>query len=307
MVHDAAVHARRAVSRALCLSPLAALPVRLPGAAGRGAAASPAPRVSWDALPPTPALPRPDASGILQGQGGARLFHAQFGPRPAAGEPVLLLHGGLANSDWWGHLVPVLATNRRVVALDTRGHGRSTLGDAGLSYPVLAGDALAVLDALGISRAAAVGWSDGGIAGLAMAMSAPARVARLFLFGANSSRSGGRSGGQAEPTVRAYLARCAEEYRALSPVPQDFGRLRQALSAMWRSGPEYGRARLAAIRAPTTVAVAERDELILPAHARALATAIPGAALVELPNVSHFAMLQDPRGFAAAVLRSLAG
>lgn len=287
---------RRAVARGTG----AALAAALPTAPARAGAAP-----AWEVLPPTPSLPRPDSSGLLEVR-GARLSYAQFGLRSGASESVLLLHGGLANSDWWGHLIPVLAQRRRVVALDARGHGRSTLGDAGLGYPLLAGDAVAVLDALGIPRAAVVGWSDGGIAGLVMAMSAPGRVARLFLFGANSSRSGGRPEGQAHPTVRAYLARCAEEYRALSPTPEAFGRLRQALSTMWRSGPEYGRAQLAAIRAPTTVAAGGHDELILPAHSRALAAAIPNAGLVVLPNVSHFAMLQDPPGFAAAVLRFLA-
>ena len=73
---------------------------------------------------------------------------------------------------------------------------------------------------------------------------------------------------------------------------------------MWDTLPAYTRSDLAAIRVPTTIADGEFDEAIKQTHDEYMAHAIPGARLVILPNVSHFAMLQDPREFNAAVLRS---
>src|SRR5689334_9842523 len=91
---------------------------------------------------------------------GAGIWHASFG----AGSPVILLHGGLGHSGNWGHQVPdLVATGHRVIVIDSRGHGRSTRDARPFSYALMASDVLAVMDRLGVGRAALVGWSDGAI------------------------------------------------------------------------------------------------------------------------------------------------
>lgn len=286
-----------AVAGAVCA--VAARAVRAePSDGGPGAACEPADR--WKTLPPTPDLP-PAASTGLVSRRGAKLFHASFGD----GDPVLLLHGGLANANWWGHLVRALAPRFRVIVMDARGHGRSTLGDPPLTYEALASDAAAVLDACGVERAAVVGWSDGGIAGLQMAMTQPGRVSRLFAFGANASPDGLRAGGASSPVVKEFTRRCETEYAALAK-PAQLGALRKALTSLWRSGPNFSPAQLGRIGVPVTVADGERDELVMPAHPGAIARAIPKSSLVIEPCVSHFAMVQDPGQFASDVLRFLA-
>ena len=252
---------------------------------------------TWRSLPPTPTLPQPDSSFLLP-LGDARLFVASYG----AGEPVLLLHGGLANSAYWGHVIPVLARRFRVLALDTRGHGRSSLGREALSYRLMAADATAVLDQLGVARATIAGWSDGGITGLEMAMTTPARVTRLLTLGANANPAGLRADAQAAPAVRAFQQRCAAEYQALSPHPEDYGRLRSALRLLWRTEPDFAPARLGSIRLPAVIAAGEHDEYVTQTHTRALAAAIPSARLTILPCVSHFALLQDPARVASEIM-----
>ncbi|MGB6089519.1 MAG: alpha/beta fold hydrolase, partial [Candidatus Binataceae bacterium] len=79
----------------------------------------------WMRLPPTPILPTPEAAGIAS-VNGIHLWYAEFGH----GAPVILVHGGLANSDYWGLQVPVLAAHYHVIVLDSRGHGRSTRSGA---------------------------------------------------------------------------------------------------------------------------------------------------------------------------------
>jgi alpha-beta hydrolase superfamily lysophospholipase len=78
----------------------------------------------WMTLPPTPVLPQADRSGYAP-VNGVKLWYAVFG----RGQPVILLHGGLANSNYWGNQVPVLAKYYQVVVMDSRGQGRSTLDE----------------------------------------------------------------------------------------------------------------------------------------------------------------------------------
>lgn len=259
---------------------------------------------TWQTLPPLPALPK-GTVGRHAEIGGARIWFAEWGPR-SAGIPVLLLHGGFGNSNYFGRLIPVLvAHGYRVVAMDSRGHGRSTRSDAPLTYDLMAQDVLGLLDRLSVSRVYLVGWSDGGIIGLDLAMTHPDRLAGLFAFGANADVSGLKDGAEKTPVFAAYLARTAEEYRTLSPTPRQWDAFSAAVNKMWETLPAFTRGELAAIKVPTTIADGEFDEAIKRSHDEYMAQAIPAANLVILPGVSHFAMLQDPGAFNAAVLRFL--
>ena len=258
----------------------------------------------WQTLPPLPALPE-GTVGRHADIDGARIWFAEWGPR-STGIPVLLLHGGFGNSNYFGRLIPVLvAHGYRVVAMDSRGHGRSTRSDAPLTYDLMAKDVLGLLDRLSISRVYLVGWSDGGIIGLDLAMTHPDRLAGLFAFGANADVSGLKDGAEKTPVFAAYLARTAGEYRALSPTPQQWDAFSAAVNKMWETLPAFTRGELASIKVPTTIADGEFDEAIKQTHDEYMAQAIPAAHLVILPRVSHFAMLQDPDAFNAAVLRFL--
>jgi pimeloyl-ACP methyl ester carboxylesterase len=249
---------------------------------------------AWTTLPPTPTLPPAKTSGRLK-IGDAELYHASVGD----GAPVLLLHGGMAHANYWGHQVAALAPRYRVLVLDSRGHGRSTLPGKPLSYRMLADDVLGFLDALKIERTAIVGWSDGAIVGLEIAMRRPDRLSRLFAFGANFNLRGLRPEGPQTATFSQYAERCRLDYTALSPTPANWPKLLTGLRKMWSTSPTWTTQQLSRIRTATVVAGAEHDEIIRGEHTTQLATAIPGARLAVMPGVSHFAMLQDPDRFNA--------
>jgi pimeloyl-ACP methyl ester carboxylesterase len=277
---------------------LSAASFKVPAAAP-AAAAQP-----WQTLPPLPSLPAGTVDRHAE-IADARIWFAEWGPK-SAGVPVLLLHGGFANSNYYGRLIPVLAAHGyRVIAMDSRGHGRSTRSDAPLTYDLMAQDVLGLLDQLKIPKVYVVGWSDGGIIGLDLAITHPDRLAGLFAFGVNADVSGLKDGAGETPVFHAYLARTAQEYQLLSPTPQQWDRFNAAVIKMWETLPAYSRSDLASIKVPTTIADGEFDEGIKRPHEEYMAQAIPGAHLVILPNVSHFAMLQDPHAFNAAVLRFL--
>jgi pimeloyl-ACP methyl ester carboxylesterase len=258
----------------------------------------------WQALPPTPALP-PATTGRFTSIHGVRVWYAEWG-RKSEGIPVLLLHGGFGNSNYFGNLVPALIEKGyHVLAMDSRGHGRSTRTNAPQTYHLMAEDVIGLLDALNIRRVKLVGWSDGGIIGLDIALNHPNRLAGLFAFGANSDPSGAIDGGDKNPVFVAYLTRAREEYRTTSPTPNQWASFEAAMNKMWSTLPAYSADQLRLIKVPTTVADGQHDEVIKPEHTKYLAATIPGARLVILPNVSHFAVLQNPEEFNTAVIEFL--
>jgi pimeloyl-ACP methyl ester carboxylesterase len=268
---------------------------------GLAAASVSAQTPRWMTLPPTPTLPTPDKSGRAP-VNGISIFYATFG----SGQPVLLLHGGLANSNYWGHQVPALAKNYRVIVMDSRGHGRSTRNAQPFSYTLMASDVVGLLDHLGIPKVAIVGWSDGAIIGLSLAMSHPDRLTQLFAFAANSDPSGVKDVDKS-PVFREFIARAEKEYDALSPTPGLYKSFVAEISHMWASQPLWTAANLGAIKVPTWISDGDHDEAIKRENTEFMAGAIPNAGLLIQPDVSHFAMLQAPQQFTDDVLRFLAG
>jgi pimeloyl-ACP methyl ester carboxylesterase len=259
--------------------------------------AQPAPR--WMTLPPTPTLPTPEKSGLAP-VNGVSIWYATFG----SGPPVILLHGGLANSNYWGHQVPVLARSHRVIVMDSRGHGRSTRDSRPYGYTLMASDVIGLMDYLGLPQAAIVGWSDGAIIGLSLAMSHPGRVSRLFAFAANSDPSGVKDVDKS-PVFTAFIARGEKEYEALSATPREYKSFVEQISAMWATQPNWTAADLGAIKVHTWIVDADHDEAIKRENTEFMAGAIPDAGLLLQPEVSHFSMLQAPGQFSDDVLRFL--
>ena len=252
----------------------------------------------WQTLPPTPAPITYPRSAHLS-VNGIRLFYGEIG----SGPPVLMLHGGLANSDYFGHQVRALADRHRVIVVDSRGHGRSTRDDRPFGYDLMADDVLALLDVLAIAKTDIVGWSDGGIIALDIAMRHPNRVGRIFAFGANTSKSALKDGFDQNPVFAAYIKRAGEEYARISPTPTQYEAFLDQIGRMWASEPEWSDAQLKTIRSPVMVADGEHDEGIKREHTEYMAATIPGARLLLMPGLSHFAFLQDPERFNAALLQ----
>ncbi len=255
----------------------------------------------WLALPPTPALPRAERSGYAP-VNGIRLWYAVFGQ----GQPVVFLHGGLANAEYWGLQVPAVAQHYQVIVLDSRGHGRSSRDSRPFGYDLMADDVAGLLDFLRISQAAVVGWSDGGIIGLDLAIRHPDRISKLFAFAANTDPSGVVGGVEKNPAFAAFIARAGREYATLSATPGDYTSFVDAISRMWATQPNWTAERLRAIRMPVEVVDGDHDEAIRRPHTERIAAAIPGAGLLILPNTSHFAFLQDPDAFTWHILHFLA-
>jgi pimeloyl-ACP methyl ester carboxylesterase len=253
----------------------------------------------WETVPAPEPLPLHLSEHRLQ-HGSVNLWYATVG----RGAPVILVHGGDASSEVWGAQVAALVAHHwRVVLIDSRGHGRSTWDGKPLHYEAMAGDVIAVMDALHVRRAAVVGWSDGAIIALVLAMKAPQRLTRVYAFAANMDLVGLNITGAFAPTIGPSMALLKRMYERISPTPDNWNAFSSAVLAMQLSEPNYSEDDLAAIRGPRIAIVdGDHEEYIDRSHTEYLARTIPGAKLILLPDVGHFAPLEDPKGFNASMI-----
>jgi pimeloyl-ACP methyl ester carboxylesterase len=258
----------------------------------------------WETFTIPPRLPPAAMEGRVA-HDGALIWFATFG----SGRPVILVHGDGGESDNFGFQVPALvADGHRVIVIDRRGMGRSTHDLRPLSFERDAEDIIAVMDALSVPRADVVGWSGGGDDGLIMAMKHPDRVSRLFAFGIDADPSGERTDWMSAPIIGPVVTWMKSEYVRVSPTPNEVDGLLNAVATLNATQPHITADELGRIAGPeVAIADGEHEELILPEHTRYIARSIPGAKLIVLPGVSHFAPLQKPDEFNKAVIDFLDG
>ncbi|WP_139922003.1 alpha/beta fold hydrolase [Hymenobacter sp. DG01] len=251
------------------------------------------------AAPTLPGLTNPHLYGENAQAGryvavkGGRLYYERYGK----GTPLLLLHGNGQSIAAFQRQIGELAQHFEVLAVDTRAQGRSqdhTTAD--FTYDLFAEDMRQLLDSLGLRQVDILGWSDGGNTALTLALRHPAYVRRLAVMGANMFPTPEAI----EPDFLALLRRQLREEQQL-PAP-DLNRTR--LLRILLQEPQLTFAELQGVAAPTLVMAGQHD-VILEAHSRALAKALPHSELVIFPNTTHYAPQEAPEAFNKAVLRFL--
>jgi pimeloyl-ACP methyl ester carboxylesterase len=223
------------------------------------------------------------------------LYYETFG----AGAPVLVLHGGLGYIEDMSSQIRALAKSHFVIAVDSRGHGRSTDTNDPLNYSRMSDDMVKVLDHLKIDRVDVVGWSDGGIIGLDLAMRHPERIRRLVAISANYDPDGLGGFPSVEDVPRTPL-----RYWLLSPNPVQWPTLYRKVVMMWRTQPQYTLNDLGHIKAPTLVMAGEHD-LIKREHTDQLARAIPGSHESIIAGATHGVPIEKPEVIDSLILNFL--
>lgn len=218
------------------------------------------------------------------------------------GEPLILLHGGLGNTGYWEKQVPVFSEKYKLIVIDSRGHGRSTCTEQPIGYSLMASDVMALMDYLGIEKASILGWSDGGIIGLEMAINHPERLHKLIAYGANYTTSGVRADIGEDETFNTYIAKACEDYPKLSPDPSQWDAFLENIDHMWASEPNFTPEQLNKINIPILVLDGDDDEAIYTEHTKKMAGLIPTAKLLLIPGTGHFAMWEKPEEFNQIVL-----
>ncbi|KAL6901061.1 Alpha/Beta hydrolase protein [Trichoderma evansii] len=268
-------------------------------------------------LPKTPDLPDAVFSGIVR-INDINLWYALFGPPLDCGRvPVVFLHGGKINSNWWGLQIKHVVDKRYpVIAIDTRAHGRSSDDDPlSLSYDLFADDAAALLAYLKVPRASFVGWSDGANTALSLAMRYGDKVDRAFIFGANYQPDQFDIDGLLGiPFLGDVKNRMKLEYEALSPNPNKFEAFMEKMTSMQGSLPNWNGESFAQIKsrledpvhAPIMwIGDGDSEEIIPRRVASEIRDMIQGSTLVVIPDFGHFGPLQHPDTFNAFLDRWL--
>jgi len=224
---------------------------------------------------------------------GNRFYYETYGRGP----PLLLIHGnGESISEFKGQIGD-FSRQHQVIAMDSRGQGKSELGTTALTYEEMADDVNALLEHLRLDHVKVLGQSDGGIIGLLLTIHHPGKVSMLAVMGANLEPDA------AYPWAVEGIARVRKRITAElahSDDPKPLQRQLQFLDLLGNQ-PHIPLADLKSIQVPTLVMAADRD-VIRDDHTLSIFHAIPKSQLAIFPGATHVIAGQDPVRFNRTVL-----
>ena len=229
----------------------------------------------------------------------AQIYYEVYG----TGKPLLLLHGGLFGYiDEFSEFIPELAQHYQVIAIATRGHGRSELGRQALTYELFARDALAVLDHVTREKACIFGFSDGAITTYAMALQHPERLDRVIAMGGGPlSITDYTPQGLAEGKTLSGegLAKAMPDFVAgrkkLMPQPELWPDFVERLKALYQSESYLDRARLGAVPVPFLLIMGEHDPYASLETFVRLYRTFPHAQIAIAPGCGHCVLTERPQ------------
>ena len=259
--------------------------------------------------------PRQDSAAVEGGE--VRYF--VHGDLNSGKTPVLVLHGAFMSSDAMKPLTDLI-TDRPLIVVDQRGHGRTGDLSGPITYQNLADDAAAVLADAGVSQADVIGYSMGAGAALQLALRHPERVKHLVVASVSFNEAGNLPGftqmmDQITPEVFAGTA-MEQEFKRLSPNPDAFASVVNKIKVMDK-GQDWPAEQIRALTSPTFIIIGDHD-IVRPEHAVELyrlrgggdtarasqpfLTEAPPARLAILPSSSHVEVFGDPALLAAMIL-----
>lgn len=208
------------------------------------------------------------------------------------GQPMILLHGNGESCDYFEHQIPCFSKEYRVVAIDTRGHGKSPRGEKPFTIKQFAEDLHDFMDEKGIEKAILLGFSDGGNIALEFALNHPEKVEKLILNGSNLFPSG----------VKPFYQWPIElGYRIASLFAKKSEKAKQnaEMLGLMVNEPHIEPSGLARLTMPILVIAGTKD-MIKESHTRLIYKSLPNAQL-ELVKGDHFVANKNPLEFNQAV------
>ena len=207
---------------------------------------------------------------------GINLYYETYG----AGEPLLIIHGNGGSINNFIYQIPFFAKSYKVILADSRAQGKSVDKGDSLSYEMMTDDLNALLDTLHVKNCFVIGWSDGGINGLLLAIRHPDKVKKLAITGANLWPD--------ETAIDPFIHNWARNYydslKRLPTTPNVKENIK--LTRLLAFEPHISTKQLQNIKCPTLVIGGDHD-VILPQHTMLIAQSIPNSYLWILPNSGH--------------------
>jgi pimeloyl-ACP methyl ester carboxylesterase len=221
----------------------------------------------------------------------AKIYYEAYG---SGGTPLVLLHGGLYGYiAEFGELIGELSKHRRVIAIATRGHGKSDLGTKPFSYVLFANDAYAVIRHETSEKVDVLGFSDGAVTSYTLAAAHPELVRRLVAIGGPRKFADWTPGAQAEfrnakpGDVERDSPQFVAERKKLMPEPEKWQEFVERVNAM-ESGPVYVTdEQIRSIKVPTLVVAGDHDPYNQIAKFVELFQFLPDGELAIIPGCGH--------------------
>ena len=244
---------------------------------------------------------------------GIQMYYGDYG----SGIPIILLHGGLVNAQLnWGSYLPILSSKFRVIAPDSRGHGKSNNPTGKLSYKLMCDDIIALIKELDLDHPFVVGYSDGGQIALEIGINYPDASRALVAGGVlceisehytNSNKEiGFNSPGDVD------FEKFEENLPQFPPLlsvlhssvygPNYWKELLVNISKMWTNPDEFPGERLGKISVPTLIFHGDRDGSIPLEDPLRIYRLIPNAELSIIPNANHMTILSEPDAMSNIIL-----
>lgn len=217
---------------------------------------------------------------------GINLYYETYG----SGEPLIMLHGNGGSMNSFSNQIPFFEKYYQVIAIDSRLQGKSGGSPDSISYDLMASDFCALLDYLHIGSASVLGWSDGGIDGIIMALNCPDKVKRLAVSGANTL-----------PDSSALWNEDIQGMKDFVANNKTASKISIALNNMMIAQPKIPFETLKRIHCPVLVMAGDHD-IIKPEHTIKIFQSIPSASLCIFPDSKHGVLLQHPQLFNETVL-----
>jgi len=220
--------------------------------------------------------------------GDAKIYTEEYGE----GEPLLLLHGNNGSIEDFYRQIPFFAKHFRVIAIDTRGQGRSTdLSSGAYSYDGFSVDLYKITNALGLQKVNILGWSDGGNTALTFNLAHPEMVSKIVTIGANLDPAG----------VKDSLLVSFREQLSVDSLPRNHRLIRLMLEH-----PHITPQQLQSIENPVLV-IAGSEDVIKPDHTQLIADKIKRSQLQIIPNATHYVPFEQPDQLNKIILDFLRG
>ena len=219
---------------------------------------------------------RNKAAGKFIKTRGINLYYETYGE----GEPLLIIHGNGGSINNFIYQIPYFAKNYKVILADSRAQGKSVDKGDSLSYEMMTDDLNAMLDTLHLNNCYVIGWSDGGINGLLLAMRHPDKVKKLAVTGANLWPEATA----VDPFIYNWAKNYYDSLKKLPTSPNNIGNIK--LTRLLAFEPHITTKQLQKIKCPTLVIGGDHD-VILPQHTMLIAQSIPNSYLWILPNSGH--------------------
>ncbi|MCC7400153.1 MAG: alpha/beta hydrolase [Chitinophagaceae bacterium] len=207
---------------------------------------------------------------------GFKMYYETYGK----GQPLLIIHGNGGSIQDFTNQIPFFEKHYKVILADSRAQGKSVDNGDSLSYEMMADDLNGLLDALKLDSCYVIGWSDGGINGLLLAIRHPDKVKKLAITGANLVPDTSA----VEPEIYDWAKSLGDSINRLPLTPEvkTYRKLFHLLSYE----PHITTAQLQTIKCPTLVIGGDHD-VIRPPHTMLIAESIPKSYLWILPNSGH--------------------